>query len=240
MRILQGVVPDIVTLGKAMGNGYPIAGLVVRNATAEAFAAGPKYFNTFAGNNVACASALAVLRALSQQRLQRNAADVGAHLMQGLARLRGEFAHTVGDVRGHGLFIGVEIVQSQHCKAHAPGKAAWLQEELKRQQVCRAHRAGAAACAWFRMRCARSAQCKRVVQVLMSVDGRFENVLKIKPPLVFSMSDADRLLTCLHEALRRMAAAPDEVAALHKRKMASIEPGQAQAQAYFARKLPEL
>lgn len=74
----------------------------------------------------------------------------------------------------------------------------------------------------------------------MSVDGRFENVLKIKPPLVFSTADADRLVACLREALRRMSAAADEVAALHKRTMANLEPGQALAQAYFARLLPEL
>lgn len=134
-RSAQGVVPDMVTLGKAMGNGYPVSGLITNSAVAAGFAAGPKYFNTFGGNNVACASALAVLHAISQQGLQQRAADVGARLIAGLAHLRSEFPDTVGDVRGQGLFIGMEIVQSQQCRAHAPGKAAWLQEDLKRQKV---------------------------------------------------------------------------------------------------------
>jgi 4-aminobutyrate aminotransferase-like enzyme len=132
---MQGVVPDIVVMGKAMGNGYPMAGVAVRQDLAAAFARGPNYFNTFGGSNAACASGLAVLRTIEEKKLQENATRVGRCIAAGLERLQDAFPDVIGDVRGEGLFIGAEIVCNKDSKAPSPGKAAWIKEDMKRQQV---------------------------------------------------------------------------------------------------------
>ncbi|UCF95475.1 MAG: aminotransferase class III-fold pyridoxal phosphate-dependent enzyme, partial [Desulfobacterales bacterium] len=105
----QGVVPDIVTLGKPMGNGHPLAAVVTTPAIADAFANGMEYFNTFGGNPVSCAIGMAVLDVIENEGLQANAHKAGARLLQGLQGLRAEYP-LVGDVRGLGLYAGVELV----------------------------------------------------------------------------------------------------------------------------------
>jgi 4-aminobutyrate aminotransferase-like enzyme len=122
-------------MGKAMGNGFPIAGVAMRHELAASFAQGPAYFNTFGGCNAACASGLAVLKAIAEEKLQENAVKVGHSIKGGLTRLQDAFPDTIGDVRGHGLFIGAEIVCDEDSKAPSPGKATWLKEDMKRQQV---------------------------------------------------------------------------------------------------------
>jgi hypothetical protein len=118
-----------------MGHGYPLSGVVTTNELAHTFAAGPMYFNTFAGSNAACASGLAVLKAISELGLQENAWIVGKRLLAGLIAIQKAYPNDVGDVRGQGLFVGIELVTSSMCKGPSPGKAMWLKERMKTKQV---------------------------------------------------------------------------------------------------------
>ncbi len=130
-----GVVPDIVTLGKPMGNGHPVSGVVARAALANEFASRVMYFNTFGGNPVSCAAANAVLDVLEEERLQDNARVVGDHAMEGLRRLQAKHA-LIGDVRGQGLFFGAELVRDRGTREPADGG-----DEARRQFDARARRA---------------------------------------------------------------------------------------------------
>lgn len=133
--MLQGVMPDIVVFGTGAGNGYPVAGLVTSKAIARRFSEGPAYFNTFGGGNAACASGLAVLDVIASEGLQKNSREVGSHLLYQLAQLQEDFPEVIGEVRGRGLFIGVEFVQISDSRAASPGKAQWIKEHMKAQQV---------------------------------------------------------------------------------------------------------
>ncbi len=167
----QGVVPDIVTLGKPMGNGHPLAAVVTTPAIAAAFAAGRYYFNTFGGNPVSCAAGLAVLDVLERERLQENAREVGRYLRARLASLMSAHA-LVGDVRGSGLIYGVELVQDRGSRAPAADAAREIVNEMRREGV------------------------------LIGRTGRLDNVLKIRPPLVFARENADQLADTLDKVLR--------------------------------------
>src|SRR5258706_71269 len=103
----EGALPDIVTMGKPMGNGHPLAAVVTTPEIAGAFANGMEYFNTFGGNPVSCAIGLAVLDVIEEEQLQANALKVGQHLMDGLRKLMDKHP-LIGDVRGLGLFVGIE------------------------------------------------------------------------------------------------------------------------------------
>jgi 4-aminobutyrate aminotransferase-like enzyme len=166
----QGVVPDIVTLGKPIGNGHPIGAVVTTHRVAEAGHTGMEYFNTFGGNPVSCAVALAVLDVIEEEGLQVHAAEVGAHLKTSLLSLA-ERHPMIGDVRGLGLFLGIELVRKPVSLTPATREAAEAVELMKERGV------------------------------LLSTDGPFENVLKIKPPLVFSRENADELVAGLDEVL---------------------------------------
>lgn len=167
----HGVVPDIVTLGKPMGNGYPLAGIVARRDLVEAFATTSRYFNTFAGNPVACAAGLAVLDVLEEQDVLANVVRVGDLLRRGLGELKRRF-EIVGDVRGAGLFFGVEIVSDAHTREPFPHAAAMIVDAMRRSGV------------------------------LISATGPHANVLKLRPLLVFESGHADLLLDCLAQALQ--------------------------------------
>ena len=108
----HGVLPDIVTMGKPMGNGQPIAGLLATADVLAEFGKDSRYFNTFAGNTVSCAAALAVLHVIERDRLVQHAAQVGATCWTGIAALAGRH-EAIGDVRGAGLFVGVELVSDR-------------------------------------------------------------------------------------------------------------------------------
>jgi 4-aminobutyrate aminotransferase-like enzyme/Ser/Thr protein kinase RdoA (MazF antagonist) len=162
----QGVVPDIVTLGKPIGNGHPLAAVVTTPEIAASFDNGMEYFNTFGGNPVSCAVGMAVLDVLEEEGLQARARDVGAGLLDGLARVM-EHHPVIGDVRGLGLFVGVELVIDRTTREPAPEQADYVIQRLREQGI------------------------------LVSTDGPFHNVLKIKPPLVFSADDAARLVAAL-------------------------------------------
>jgi len=166
----QGVVPDIVTMGKPIGNGHPLAAVVTTPEIAASFNNGMEYFNTFGGNPVSCAIGQAVLDVIEEERLQENALQVGTHLMD---RLRNLILHQalIGDVRGHGLFVGIELVMDRETLAPAPAQASYIVNRLRERGI------------------------------LLSTDGPFHNVLKIKPPMVFTEVNADFLVGTLDEIL---------------------------------------
>jgi 4-aminobutyrate aminotransferase-like enzyme len=156
----HGVVPDIVTMAKPMGNGLPVAAMAARGHVLWPFAVRVPYFNTYAGNPVSMAAAAAVLDVIETENLMANAATVGAALRTELTRIA-EDNPRIGDVRGAGLYVGVEIVSDADTKTP--------------------DRAGAKALV----------NAMRDRRVLISVCGHDGNVLKIRPPLVFSLSDVD-------------------------------------------------
>lgn len=165
----HGLLPDLVTLGKPMGNGYPVAGVVARPELIDAFALTSRYFNTFGGNAVACATAMAVLDVIQDDGLVENARRVGALLKQGLQE-RARANGMLGEVRGAGLFIGVDVVSPETGAADAA---------LARQLVNR----------------------MRANSVLISATGPRGNVLKIRPPLVFSEENVNFFLDRLDRSL---------------------------------------
>jgi 4-aminobutyrate aminotransferase-like enzyme/Ser/Thr protein kinase RdoA (MazF antagonist) len=134
---LQGVVPDIVTLGKPIGNGHPVGAVVTTPAIARAFETGMEYFNTFGGNPVSCAAALAVLDVIADERLQPHAARLGTRIKDGLRGL-GERHAAITDVRGEGLFLGVELTDARCATAvveHARGAGVLLSTDGPRRNV---------------------------------------------------------------------------------------------------------
>ncbi len=167
---LQGVTPDIVTMGKPIGNGHPLAAVVTTPEIAASFANGMEYFNTFGGNPVSCAVGTAVLDVIEREGLQENARKVGAYLLAGLERLQGKH-RLIGDGRGAGLFIGIELVRDRRTLEPAAAEAAVVVNRMKGRGV------------------------------LLSTDGPWHNVIKIKPPLVFTAVDADFLLSNLDVVL---------------------------------------
>ena len=166
----QGANPDIVTMGKPIGNGHPIGAVVTTRAIAEAFANGMEYFNTFGGNPVSAAIGLAVLDVIEDEGLQEHARVTGGRLLGGLRELQADHP-AIGDVRGVGLFVGFELVSD---RAERTPDAAMATE-----LVNRAAERG----------------------VLLSTDGPDHNVIKIKPPMVFSDADADRLVDTVDAVL---------------------------------------
>ncbi|MEZ5738289.1 MAG: aminotransferase class III-fold pyridoxal phosphate-dependent enzyme [Burkholderiaceae bacterium] len=129
-----GVQPDIVTLGKPMGNGHPVAGVVTSADIMAAFRQSFRYFNTFGGNPVSCAAAMAVLDVIEQEGLVQNARRVGEHARQGLCELAGRH-ECIGDVRGYGLFFGAELVLDRQRKAPATGHAARVANAMRARGV---------------------------------------------------------------------------------------------------------
>ena len=166
----QNVVPDIVTLGKPIGNGHPMAAVITTQEIADAFVNGMEYFNTFGGNPVSCAIGMAVLDVIEQEQLQAHALSTGKYFKDKLLELQQRF-ELIGDVRGLGLFIGVELVEDRITKQPATDKTSWLVEFFKQQHI------------------------------LLSTEGAFYNILKIKPPLAFSQTDADTFIKVLESGL---------------------------------------
>ena len=167
---IYDAVPDLVTLGKPMGNGYPLAGVVARPDLIDGFANRAMYFNTFGGNPVACAAGRAVLDVIENECLVENARAVGARIPAGLLALRRKHA-VIGAVRGHGLFVVIELVADR--AAGMPASAA-----------------ADAAVNGMRER-----------GVLIGRTGRHDDVLKIRPPMPFGIEDADHLLAALDDTL---------------------------------------
>ena len=173
----QGVVPDIVVLGKPIGNGFPLAAVVTTPEIAASFANGMEFFSTFGGNPVACAAGLVVLDVLREERLPENALRVGGHWMNRLTALQ-ERHLLIGDVRGSGLFLGVDLVSDQDSRAPATEQADYVVNRLRGRGI------------------------------LAGTDGPHHNVIKLRPPLIFSEADADLFVETLDSVLHEDAAQP--------------------------------
>ena len=167
----QGVVPDIVTMGKPIGNAHPMAALVTTREVAASFNNGMEYFNTFGGNPVSCAAGLAVLDVIEQGDLRRNALEIGNYLIQRFRDMQARH-EAIGDVRGMGLFLGIELVTDRRSKEPATALA---------KKICDGVRARG---------------------VLMGTEGPFDNVLKMRPPMIFTRANADHLLSVLEDAFQ--------------------------------------
>ena len=166
----HGLVPDIVTMGKPMGNGQPIAGLLATADALAEFGKYSRYFNTFAGNTVSCAAALAVLEAIERERLVPHAAKIGKLLLDGIAGLATKH-EAIGDVRGAGLFVGVELVSDRRTRAPDRGLTSQVVNLMRDKGV------------------------------LLSACAKGHNVLKIRPPLVLSAEQAGMVIEALDESL---------------------------------------
>jgi 4-aminobutyrate aminotransferase-like enzyme len=158
----QGVVPDIVVLGKPIGNGYPLGAVVTTNDIAASFDNGMEFFSTFGGSTVSCAVGIAVLDVVQQEGLQEQARVVGDALLERLRALAGRHP-IVGDVRGSGLFVGVELVTDRGTLEPATTAASDAVNRMRERGI------------------------------LLGTDGPFDNVLKIRPPMPFTLENADLL-----------------------------------------------
>lgn len=170
---LYNVIPDMVVLGKPMGNGHPIGAVITTDDIAASFEKGPEFFSSFGGNPVSCAIGKAVLEVIEEEELQAHAKSTGNYLIELLDGLKLSF-EVIGDVRGYGLFLGVEIVD-----LHGNPNTL-LASELK--------------------------NILRNKHILVSTDGPYENVIKIKPPLTFTKADCDHLVSCIKTTLDEISA----------------------------------
>ena len=167
---LQDAIPDIVTMGKPIGNGYPLGAVVTTPELARSFDTGMEYFNTFGGSPASCAAGLAVLDVIEEEGLMQRAFERGEQFLGGLTALA-EIHEMVGDVRGHGLFLGVELVANRISKKPAGEAASYVVERMRESGI------------------------------LASVDGPYGNVLKIKPPMVIEPFGVDRYVETLDRIL---------------------------------------
>jgi 4-aminobutyrate aminotransferase-like enzyme len=173
----QNVIPDIVVLGKPIGNGFPLAAVVTTPEIVTSFDNGMEFFSTFGGNPVACAAGLAVLDVLEEQQLQKRALRVGSYLKNSLNFLQQKFP-LIGDVRGSGLFLGLDLVLDRDTRAPAPLQAGYVVNRLRERGI------------------------------LSGTDGPDHNVIKLRPPLIISESDADLLTAALETVLAEDSAQP--------------------------------
>lgn len=176
----QGVVPDIVVLGKPIGNAFPLAAVITTPEIAKSFANGMEFFSTFGGNPVACAAGLAVLDVLRDEGLPQNALAVGDSWIAGLHQLAAS-CPLIGDVRGLGLFLGVDLVADRTTRAPATPQASYVVNRL------------------------------RDCGILAGTDGPHHNVIKLRPPLIFSKADADLFVSTLEQILQEDPAQPEAI-----------------------------
>ncbi len=169
----HNVVPDIITMGKPMGNGYPVAGVASRLDLLEALCHEVGYFNTFGGSTTAAAAGLAVLNVLEEEGMLENSHQVGAYLNRGLHELQDQY-HSIAEIRGVGLYIGVEF--SEDGDIHRPDvdKATATLNLLRRNKV------------------------------LVGTAGKYGNVLKIRPPLCFTQNNAELFLDKMSKVLKEL------------------------------------
>ncbi|MEP6620387.1 MAG: aminotransferase class III-fold pyridoxal phosphate-dependent enzyme [bacterium] len=172
----QGVVPDVVVMGKPLGNGHPLAAVVTTRAIADAFDNGMEYFSTFGGNTVSCAVGTAVLDVMRDEGLQAQALRVGTRMLDGLRALAPRHS-IIGDVRGSGLFLGIELVRDHASLEPAAEEAGYVSNRM------------------------------RDLSILLGTDGPHHNVVKIRPPMTFGDSDADRVVETLDRVLGELQSA---------------------------------
>jgi 4-aminobutyrate aminotransferase-like enzyme len=166
----HGLVPDLVTMGKPMGNGHPVAGMAARPELLAEFGRRSRYFNTFGGNPVSAAAGIAVLDVIEAEGLMQNAQRTGGYLTRLLIEVQARHA-LIAEVRGAGLFIGVELRRGGPTGAPATAEAARIVNLLRERRV------------------------------LISSAGPHGNVLKIRPPLVFGTNHAEMLAETLDQAM---------------------------------------
>lgn len=166
----QAVTPDVVVLGKPIGAGHPIGAVVTTPEIAASFDNGMEFFSTFGGNTVSCAIGLATLRVTLEENLQSHALRVGNRLLDGLRPLVDRYA-IVGDARGSGLFLGVELVRDRETLEPAAEEASFISNRFREHGI------------------------------LLGADGPFHNVIKIRPPMPFSETDADFLVATMEKIL---------------------------------------
>ncbi|OHV75346.1 aminotransferase class III-fold pyridoxal phosphate-dependent enzyme [Ensifer sp. LCM 4579] len=171
----QDVVPEIATMGKPIGDGHPLAAVVTTREIAQSFNNGMEYFNTFGGNPVSCAVGLAVLDVIETEDLRRNALTIGNHLLAAFRAMQERY-EVIGDVRGLGLFLGIELVADRNTKAPATEVARAVSNGARRRGV------------------------------LLGTEGPHDNVLKMRPPMIFSRRDADHLIDVLDETFAAVLA----------------------------------
>ncbi len=170
----QQVVPDIVVLGKPIGNGHPLAAVVTTREIADSFANGMEFFSTFGGNTVSAAVGKAVLEVVREESLPAQAEMVGGFLLDKLRDMRSR--HTIiGDVRGSGLFLGIELVRNRETLEPADLEANYIVNRMRERKI------------------------------LLGTDGPLHNVIKIRPPMPFSIRDAEQLLRSLEKTLNELA-----------------------------------
>ena len=173
----QNVVPDIVVLGKPIGNGFPLAAVITTHEIADAFNNGMEFFSTFGGNPVACAVGLAVLDVVQEEHLQENALRAGGSWIAALEDLQRKYA-VIGDLRGSGLFLGLDLVLSRETREPAPLQASYVVNRLRDRGI------------------------------LAGTDGPHHNVIKLRPPLIFSESDAALFCSTFESILKEDPAQP--------------------------------
>jgi 4-aminobutyrate aminotransferase-like enzyme/Ser/Thr protein kinase RdoA (MazF antagonist) len=169
----HGVTPDIVVMGKPIGNGHPIGALVTTPEIADSFNNGMEFFSTFGGNPVSCAVGLEVLKIVQDGGLQPHALRVGNRMLAGLRSFVDRFP-LVGDVRGSGLFLGVELVRDRQTLEPAAEEASFVANRMRDHGI------------------------------LLGTDGPFHNVVKIRPPMPFDEQNADFLVVTMAEILREL------------------------------------
>ncbi|XP_015600462.1 alanine--glyoxylate aminotransferase 2-like isoform X2 [Cephus cinctus] len=171
---LYDVIPDIVTIGKPMGNGHPVAAVITTEEIAGSFRnTGIEYFNTYGGNPVSCAVANAVMEVIEREGLQEHALNVGNHLISQLEKLAKNHP-IIGDVRGAGLFVGIELVRDRTKRVPATAEAKHVVSRMKEEKI------------------------------LVSSDGPDNNILKLKPPMVFTIENADHFVSVLDDVLQEV------------------------------------
>jgi 4-aminobutyrate aminotransferase-like enzyme/Ser/Thr protein kinase RdoA (MazF antagonist) len=175
----QDAIPDIVVLGKPIGNGFPLAAVITTEKIARSFDNGMEFFSTFGGNPVACAAGLAVLDVLETEELQARALRVGNFLKKNLLALQQQFP-LIGEVRGSGLFLGLDLVLDRATRAPAPAQAAYIVNRL--------------------------CECG----ILTGTDGPHHNVIKLRPPLIISETDTLTFTDTLRQILAEDPAQPDQ------------------------------
>ena len=163
----HGVIPDIVVMGKPIGNGHPMAAVFTTKEIADSFK-GMEFFSTFGGNPVSCAIGMAVLDVIEDKNLIENSKLMGELFIDGLTKLKNKY-EIIGDIRGKGLFLGIELVKNRSSLEPAPKEAELLVEGMLSKNI------------------------------LLSIDGPRKNVIKIKPPMVISKEDVDRTIKSLNE-----------------------------------------
>ena len=166
----QGAVPDIVVLGKPIGNGHPLGVVVTTREIADSFAKGPEFFSTFGGSTLSCRTGLEVLNIVEDEGLQRNAKQMGDKLLAGLHGFMDKY-EIVGDVRGYGLFIGLDLVTAKETREPGTDLADYIKNRMREHRI------------------------------LMGSEGPYDNILKIRPPMTIENDDIDYILEVMDKVL---------------------------------------